>query len=414
MRGLVAACGLLLWTAAAQAADIPARTWVLLPLPGSGVGISNHDKHVSLAMNPDTGRIYFTGGDYLGQSYRQETWSLDVATRLASTNPATGWTLEYPYCGPSTQVQPKGPDFVGWTWDTLRHVFWMVPGVMETHGGVSVPLCPGETTGWTSDGRFLFQRMMQFNPATKLWADYDAWPPHVGPAGTTNQNTWAAVYDSKTDTIVHAANGYSMGVYTITTKTWTQYPYGNPNGPDPEIATHQWAADLAGRRIFMVDSRWQALYQWDMDGRRFVGTPLPWMGAGAQPVIGMSPCPPLPTSTVYIDKGYLVWDSNAKVMIHVCYNRTGAWAYLPDAIPPRWEDLSALPVQGTQSSPQMNGLTFDPVRNWLVGLGWDGIWLFRYSAAVVVPVPTPPAVRPTITITIQAPVGWTIPPVVTP
>jgi len=38
----------------------------------------------------------------------------------------------------------------------------------------------------------------------------------------------------------------------------------------------------------------------------------------------------------------------------------------------------------------MNGLTFDPVKNWLVGIGRDGIWLFRYGQSVAPPSPSPP------------------------
>jgi hypothetical protein len=222
----------------------------------------------------------------------------------------------------------------------------------------------------------------------------------------TGGETWAAVYDSVSDTLVHARKDYQIGVYQIAAKTWAWTPTGNIS-----IAASQWAADVPGRRIFMVDPQRAQLHRWNMEARTF--TPL-----------GPTPCI-TPTSTVQSDKGYLTWDSVNKVVLQVCYNRTGAWAYLPDAIPPRWEDLSALPVIGTQSPPQINGLTFDPVRNWLVGIGWDGIWLFRYAAgsappnppapppvpcggAMGPPCPPSPPLRPSITITIQGPPGATI------
>ncbi|MDP3768326.1 MAG: hypothetical protein Q8S13_09945, partial [Dehalococcoidia bacterium] len=194
--------------------DIPARTFVLLhPPKWNGVNqgdvtgntaLTYYDKHTSLALNPDNGKVYFEGGDYYGTSYRGETWSLDVKARLASTDPAVGWTLEYPVCGPTTQLRPKGPDFVGWTWDATRHLFWMVPGEMQPHGG---GLCPGETSAYTSDPGFRYGSLMTFDPATKRWADYD---------GQTRSfhDTWSAVYDAQTDTLVAPGvpgGGYKMG-----------------------------------------------------------------------------------------------------------------------------------------------------------------------------------------------------------
>lgn len=361
--------------------DIPDRTWVLLPLPpqhGSpsaanktpAAGLANHDKHVSLAWNPDNGKIYFEGGDYFGLSYRQETWSLDVKARLSVADPAAGWTLEYPHCGPSTQVQPKGPDFVGWTWDPSRHVFWMIPGEMQPRGAWSGMLCPGETESYTTEGNLLFKHIMQFDPVTKKWADYDQW---------NGSESWFAVYDPKTDTIVHDAHGYRMGVYDIKAKTRATYSYRSPSGPDPEIAKTIWAADLAGRRIFMPDSLRGNLYRWDMDARKLT-------------LIGPSLCGPAPSD----DRGYAVWDSNAKVMIQSCYGGGAVYAYHPDEKPPRWEDLSKLPIRGklnpSLGSPngvQFNGVAFDPVNNWIVGLGWQGIWLFRYGPVTRTPVPSP-------------------------
>ena len=390
LRALVLTVFLLLLPGTTQAADIPERTWVLLPLaPHAGYETAltpTGGKHISLAWNPDNGRIYVEGGDYYGGSYRQETWSFDVSARLASpTDLAAGWTLEYPFCGPMTQVQPKGPDFVGWTWDTKRHVFWMVPGEMQL-SGTQGKVCP-------SEANLIFRHIMQFDPATKVWTDVAPW---------AGRDTWSAVYDPKTDTIVHARTDKRIGLYNIAANTWTWPPYLAPT-PTPDIQKTIWAADLAGRRLFMVDPGRRTLLRWDMDAHTL--TP-----------IGTSPCL-VPTTTVQGDKGYLVWDSNAKVMIQVCYNRTGAWAYHPDETPPRWEDLSALPIVGTTAKPHINGLTFDPVKNWLVGIGLDGIWLFRYGQSVAPPSQSPspppapsppppaPAQRPTLNSIAPSPVA---------
>src|SRR5262249_43236331 len=103
--------------------SIPLKQWVALaaPPPNSGKGIPSVSKHVNAAYHPPSGRIYFTGGDYSGGagmvtgSYRQETWSLSIPERLAARNdPAAGWRLEYAYCGPAGQIQPKHPDYMGW------------------------------------------------------------------------------------------------------------------------------------------------------------------------------------------------------------------------------------------------------------------------------------------------------------
>src|SRR3990172_7599460 len=97
LRALVLTVFLLLLAGTTQAADIPERTWVLLPLkPHAGYETAltpTGGKHISLAWNPDNGRVYVEGGDYYGGSYRQETWSFDVSARLASpTDLAAGWT----------------------------------------------------------------------------------------------------------------------------------------------------------------------------------------------------------------------------------------------------------------------------------------------------------------------------------
>jgi hypothetical protein len=126
-------------------------------------------------------------------------------------------------------------------------------------------------------------------------------------------------------------------------------------------------------------------------------------------------------------------------LIQSCYGGGKVYAFHPDDAAPWWEDLSALPVQGPGGAapvflqpadygytgmrgPQWAAATFDPVNNWVVGLGWQGVWLFRYAAGsapaptptpVPVPTPTPtptptPAPAPTnprVDIRIEKPTG---------
>src|SRR5712691_10418779 len=149
---VVATLGVLAAQSSGQAppVSIPEKQWVVLPLPAADKGISRMDKHVTLEFTPFNNRIYLTGVDYYGKSYRQETWSLDIAERLASKDPAAGWRLEYPYCGPKGAPQPKGPDHVGFAWDPKRNLFWMVPGEMAPHGQYA-DRCPGERPDYYSD-----------------------------------------------------------------------------------------------------------------------------------------------------------------------------------------------------------------------------------------------------------------------
>lgn len=87
---------------------IPTRTFVALdgPEDGKGIPVKFGMKHLTGAIHPPSGRIYFIGGDYRSrahadgsQSYNQEVWSLSVADRWAGgSDSAAGWRLEVPYC----------------------------------------------------------------------------------------------------------------------------------------------------------------------------------------------------------------------------------------------------------------------------------------------------------------------------
>lgn len=353
---------------------IPEKQWIPLRLPPEGKGISRMDKHVTPAFCPLNNRVYFTGGDYIGTSYRQETWSFDVAERLRNPNdPAAGWRLEYPYCGPKGAPQPKGPDFVGWTWDPHRNVFWMVPGEMQPHGNYALR-CPGERPDFYGDDvsdegpHLLFRHIMTFDPATRTWADYDS---NINGHGS---DTWYSVYDPVSDTLIRPSPNYTMGIYDIKAKKWTNYPLGtNANGRSPEIFKVHYATDYGKRRIFMVDPGNGRLHRWNMDSHKLGD-------------LGPIPKGPLsgPPGFVIADKGYAVWDSNSKVLIHYRYGNQGVFVYHPDENPPRWEpgDFAMAPGAPPGLGVHWNGAAFDPVNNVMVGIGHpDYLFLLRYSAA---------------------------------
>jgi hypothetical protein len=365
----------------ASPVSIPEKQWIPLRLPPDGTGISRMDKHVTPTFCPLNNRVYFTGGDYVGKSYRQETWSLDVAERLRnSSDPAAGWRLEYPFCGPKGAPQPKGPDFVGWTWDSRRNVFWMVPGEMQPSGPYSQN-CPGQTPAYSDDvsaegPRLLYRHIMTFDPVTKSWADYDT---NINGRGS---DTWYSVYDPVTDSIIRPSPGHTMGIYDIKQKSWANHPLGsNALGRDPQILASHFATDYEKRRIFIIDPQSGRLHRWDMDGRKLID-----LGS-----IPKGPILKANEGSVIADKGYAVWDSNARILIHYRYNHEGIFIYHPDEPTPRWEPGNFPMAEGGPSGlgVHWNGAAFDPVNNVMIGIGHrDYLLLFRYNAVTRSPAPS--------------------------
>jgi hypothetical protein len=354
---------------AANEADpiaIPENQWVALAMPPKGKGLFELDKHVSVAFSPLTNRVYFVGGDYLGESYRNEVWSLDIAERWRDRgDPAAGWRLEYPYCGPLGAIQPKGPDFVGWTWDPRRNVFWMVPGEMQPHGNNNY--CPGERPDYYGDEdgtrgpRLLFRHIMTFDPATRRWADFDSNTDGGG------SDTWYSVYDPKTDTLIRASPQDTIGVYEIARKRWRRHPIGRSIA----IRKAHWATDYEKRRIFMIDPETGRLHRWDMDSRVLRD-------------LGRIPGGPI-RSDAPGDKAYCVWDPKERVLIHYRYLREGVHLYHPDDRPPRWETTN-FPVVGDApegTRVHWNSAAYDPHNALVIGIGDSRFfYLFRYSKSL--------------------------------
>ena len=319
--------------------DIPAGQWTALPGPDIGKGIRG-SKHVGGEFNPNNKRLYFTGGDYSGtggymQSYRQETWSLSIADRFSSTDINAGWKLEFPYCGPDGGVQPYHPDFVGWTWDSTRNVFWMVPGTMVG----TVSNCPNEP-----GPGFLGSSVMTFDPAAQKWA-------HHGPASKYKNHTWQSVYDAKTDTIIQFAhnggNGQAeAGFYNIATKTWSYAGLGlNALRKPIRINNGYMAADFHERAIYAIDPFQGRLHRYLIDSRK-----LEDLGA----------VPTGPTNKTNPQAGNLVWDSVNKILMWALDPGRGFHAYNPAT--KTWE---VLPTNSNLNGIKAYGrtLVFDPSQN---------------------------------------------------
>ena len=342
--------------------SIPLNKWIALraPYPYSSQGITSANKHVTGSYHPPSGRIYFEGGDYAGKhgntgSYRQETWSLSIAERFADkNNSAAGWRLEYPYCGPVGQIQPKHPDYVGWVWDQKRGLFYMVPGVMES---TTMDNCPGETADKVTNPGFIANKMMSFNPVTKLWAI-------MGDAGAYAQDTWMSVLDPVTDSLIRFdIFGVGRGsIYNLTTNTWSTFSM-----PSISLWKEELAVDIPGRLIYAIDGYRGKLWSFNIDSKAFTD-------------LG-----PVPGGAINYDNvTYLVWDSTSKVLL---WHKEGTAfnAYHPDT--KKWETLSvASDIPGVNARGR-HGMTYDPGQNVVFLFGgsvtYDEnpyIFLYRYGS----------------------------------
>jgi hypothetical protein len=321
--------------------DMPLKQWIALDLPNSNPSLNNGLKHWNGAFDPDNKRIYFMGGDHFGppygESYRQETYSFSIAERFANkNNSSAGWNLEYPYCSQSGQIQPKHPDFVGWTWDSKRKVFWMIPGTMVLFN----LNCPGEFETNVSDTQYIKGRIMTFDPNTKLWSD-------VGAAGDTF--TWQSVYDPVSDTIIrfnhNGGSGAQVQVYNISTNAWIIKNLGlNSAGKDMRLENGYLAADIDGRAIYTIDWDSARLHRYHIDTQQIEDL-------GIAPGGNLTCC----------QSPNLIWDSTNKVLLWYRHSAPfGFFAYHPNT--GVWEtlttdtDLSGIPAAGVV-------MAYDPGQN---------------------------------------------------
>ena len=364
---------------AASWIDIPLKTWVSRPLPATGEGACPGGtfggcKHMRLAHNPVNGRIYFEGGDYSGgddnpQSGRNELYSYSLAQEE--------WKLEYPYCGPTGEVQPSHPDEVGWIYDTKRNIFWMLPGFMYGSGG-----CPAESATQVAGS------IMTFDPTTGKWD-----VPNRD-SGATGEAYAFAVYDPLTDTIIRFygdSSGVDIRIYDIDADTWTvtsqsQDANGvmlNGFGLGKEYA----AVDYEKRHIYLTNMYTGQLLRYDMDTQQvlyLIDTPTKL----APENFGMQSSPPL------------IWDSVSNVLLwpfHETHSDaiTVMYVYHPDTN--TWEQPSMYQPDGF--TVQGNSAVFDPQQNAMLLIGgskggYSNFFLYRYGNGSDAPPDTTPPSAP--------------------
>jgi hypothetical protein len=363
----------------AEPIDIQPGVFVALERPGGGYGPASGSKHITWAYNPVNQRLYSIGGDFTSgdsnpDSYRQDQYSVSISERWANRSDRNaGWRQEYPYCGPDGGVQPKSPDFVGWTWDSIRQVYWFVPGT------VVVPvyaICSDRTVSTSSDAKYKYRHLMTFDPfepdLTKRWRDYG---PDASPYRGEN---WMSVHDPVTDTIIRFGLNQAVDIYDVQSDSWTELNTGtNALGRTTRVYDDMLSPDFENRVIYAVDGTVGRLMRWDIDARRMDD-------------LGAVPDGPVTPEA----NGYSVWDSVNKVLLFFHMNTRRIHVYHPDT--DTWESPPVVTEPSGLSPYVRHGMVFDPSNNVLVMLGNNDpsnpyIYLYRYQEGAVPSDPSPAA-----------------------
>lgn len=227
--------------------DLPASgQWMTRQFMGPGKSLYHPLKHVRCAVHPESRRIYFCGGDFAGpvymQSGRQEIYSYDIER--------DDWRGEHGYCPGPGETAPFHPDQVGWTWDSKRKVFWMLPGI-QYGSSTNGPPCDGKKG-----------TVMGFDPQTKKWQE-----PQQGPIFKHEyEPSKFAVYDAKTDCCIMLGSTESRHWHPETGQ-WDGTRWGGDR-----ILFGSYTA-LIDRYVYALDYRGKRLVRYDIDARRIEDGP---------------------------------------------------------------------------------------------------------------------------------------------
>ena len=355
--------------ARAQQINIPTGVFVALRGPDVGKGISSYEnKHTVWAHNPLDGRLYSVGGDFISQiggpdSYEQEQYSLSLFDRWNDkANQNAGWRLEYPYCGPNGGIQPKSPDFIGWTWDSNRRVFWAVPGTFVIP---VAQVCSDRTVATSDDPKYKYRHLMTYNPSepdlTKRWTD---WGQDTTPWRGEN---FMSVYDPVTDTIVRFTGDSTQvaDIYDVKTRAWSSVRYG-PNAVGGTVRIPEMLSpDFVARVIYVIDGTAGRLMRWNIDQKTL-------SDLGAVPDGPVTP----------ISNAYTVWDSVNRVLLFFHFNTGRLHVYHPDT--KAWESPAVVTEPAGLRPEVRHAMVFDPYQNVMAMLGNTNagnnyIYLYRYA-----------------------------------
>jgi len=182
------------------------------------------------------GRVYLLGGDWGGaggeNSGRQEVYSFD---------PDKGdWRLEAPYCGTVENPVHWHTDEAGVAWDAKRGVFWKLAGTEY-----------GPDDACLAAGKSVKAKVIQFNPATKLW---------TVPAGFSQMRfgyVTNGLLDPVGDQMVQITDKKAFHL-NLQTGTWTSHPL-----PDAGMRFNVYTAQI-GRDLWWLN-RSERLETYNLD-----------------------------------------------------------------------------------------------------------------------------------------------------
>ena len=352
--------------------DIPANTWVPRLLSTDRTKAPSGGKHIRWAHNPDDGLIYKQGGDHAGtpglnvpQSSRNEMYTYDILTDT--------WTMTQPYCRTDGTAQPGGSDEHGWSWDSQRKVFWLIPGYsLNVSGGI----CTQST--------IINPPMMYYSPTTRVWTYENRKTLKDFGFGTLGEFKFSQ-YDAVNDEIIMMGEDRVL-IYNIVNDSWRKKKFEGLS-PTLRLSREYSAIDPVERVIYAIDRANPRLARYNMDTETmdFLATP---------------------PSTVY-NQSQVYWDSVNKVLLWFDHNQPSLGVPNPGRLhvyhpnTNTWEvdkqvDHSLVPpgviVRG-------NSGVYDPIQNVLMVLGGlepsnPYIFLYRYAEGSSGPPDVTPPVAP--------------------
>jgi Bacterial Ig domain len=336
--------------------DIPLRTWIARPYANLPTGAPGNPhnvpgaKHMNLAVNTDTGKLYITGGDSIndqGLGDNTGVWSYHIPTDV--------WTMEYPHCGFFGDIMPGGANESGFVYDSTRHRFVLQPGFWflnqsgpagcgaqttwnpvanpsivisgepyfhvtgpgvrsfpTNHGGSDFSVkentpSAGQRTltnlgGMTASGTLYYQpdnaayqitTDMAFDPIAKKWS-VPGFPCRPGQFGEciATQAPKNGFYDPVTDRIFRVGTDYrgvAWYIYKLSDNTAGSAPTFLPNSGDLQF---EWiAGDPVSRKMWLIDPNNYTFWQFDMDALiRCETTP----GTNCAAAVSQKASPPTP------------------------------------------------------------------------------------------------------------------------
>lgn len=307
--------------------SIPNKTWIKRSMPTASPCPPGGCKHDMIMHNSLDKKLWISGGDWAGgspgtDSGRQETYSYNLYTDT--------WTQEYPYCGPSGEIQPENPDETPFVYDSNRNMFWMLGSATPRDG------CPTKEAA----SEIITNKIMQFNPITKKWLSTLIDPP--------SESYWRglfAVYDPITDSIYtiwrNLSNNSTMFIFHLYDRTWTQVPLdhddlGNYTNGSAWADVKYLAIDVENRYIYTISDSPSKLMRYSITNQN-------WHTVGSTPV-------PVNQDVWYYSM--LIWDSVNKVLLwpkmatldsyitlYIYHPDTGQWEtdamYQPESEPVR-------------------------------------------------------------------------------